>query len=404
MAINTVGLSYAGWTGKLDIDRAIKDINNTDNAWDAHLILQVLMNDAETGLGGISKNDAKSIIKAYEAYGNRYDIDVSSETLNINNAIKNDTLNDKNSLIRQGLINIDPVHYQDINGNKASMTPTTGTTTTNKNNSGTASTGSGTNNKKTTTTVKAPATTVGTVNTNTVSSPSTPPKFSSAEEAAKKHGIDYNYDNILAGYNKATNEYYDAAVAEQEANRTKYLQASNNYVNRIMNEYLDSYTNAAATASGRGTTAASALMTDLNAQSTNTANDLGMLQSVNNLEAYREAELANNPNLAQQYYNKLGTYLSDLSTSEYQANVNKYVNELDAYSQTYAADRLLSAAEASAAASKYAGLASSSKYAATAAANSTNNWNKLYNYYLTQYGNDKAAANAVINNIQGGKV
>jgi hypothetical protein len=164
-----------------------------------------------------------------------------------------------------------------------------------------------------------------------------------------------------------------------------------------MNEYLDSYANAAATASGRGTNAATALMTDLNAQQTNAANDLGMLQSVNNLNAYRKAELANNPNLAETYYNQLGTYLSDLSTAEYAANVNKYVKELDAYGQIYAANRLISAAEAEEAANKYAGLARYQAHQAQTKQESTTSAQKMYDYYKLIYG-DKAAANMVINN------
>ena len=156
---------------------------------------------------------------------------------------------------------------------------------------------------------------------------------------------------------------------------------------------------AAATAAGRGTQGAVAFMTDLNSQATNTANDFGMLQTINNLEAKRQAELANNPYLATEYYNQLGTYLSDLSTAEYTANVKKYVDELDAYGQTYTADRLLSAAEAKAASAKYAGLVQSKLYDAQAKSAAATSQQKLYNYYLQQFGGDKAAANAFINSF-----
>lgn len=233
----------------------------------------------------------------------------------------------------------------------------------------------------------------------------TPPKVKSAEEAADIYGIDYNLSNILKEYNDATNKYYDDLITEQNKDRTWFTQQTNNYANRITKDYLDSTTNAAQTATGRGTTAANTLSTDLYNQATANANDLGMLQAIENSNESRKAELENNPLLAEQYYNKMGTYLSSLATNLYASDVKKYVDELDAYAQTYAADRSLAASAANAAASKYAGLANAALYGAQgASANKTSNWQKYYNYYFNQFGNPQAAANAVESNILMGGV
>lgn len=273
-------------------------------------------------------------------------------------------------------------------GTKPSTTPTSNSTNPNTSGSGSGSSsnvgGSSSNSGSTGTKIETPV---------------EKPVYEGAEAVAKANGIDYNLANILADYNQRTNDYYDAATAEYEADRTRYVQASNNYANRIMEEYLDSYANAAATASGRGTQAAAALITDLNTQAEVASNDLGMLQTVNNLNAARKAELVNNKFLAEQYYNDLGTYLSQVSTAQYGADVNKYVKSMDAYAQRYAADRALAENEARAASVKYAGLANAaatkSSYTSSTAA-----WDRLYNYYLVRYnGNEEMASNAVINNL-----
>lgn len=288
---------------------------------------------------------------------------------------------------------------------------TTVTTAPNTSNGGTGSTGSGTKPSTTPATGGANSNTGGSGSSSNsggsssnsggtkIETPVAKPVYEGAEAVAKRHNIDYNLANILADYDQRTNDYYDAATAEYEGDRTRYVQASNNYANRIMEEYLNSYANAAATASGRGTQAASALITDLNTQAEVAANDLGMLQTVNNLNEARKAELVNNKFLAEQYYNQLGTYLSQVSTSQYGADVNKYVKEMDAYAQRYAADRALAESQAREASVRYAGLANTNLYKSQNAS-STASWQRLYNYYLTRYnGNEQMAANAVNKNL-----
>lgn len=224
------------------------------------------------------------------------------------------------------------------------------------------------------------------------------PKVYSAQELADIYGIDYNEQNILNDYNKSTNEYYDEAVKAQNDLRTQYAKNNARYVDQIADSYIDSYANAAPTAVGRGSLAANALSTQLNAAQLNAANDYGMMQSVNNLEEARKAELKENPNLAKQYYNNIGTYLSGLSAELNKSDVKQYVDQLDAYSQMYAADRSYQSYLAQANAAKYAGLANAAATNAATAANRANSFDKLWNYFYTSRGGDaNYASNAVAN-------
>ena len=408
--------TYANWFGKIDVNAALKDLKNTKTVVDGLSVVRNLMTDVYAGVGniGASDNDEAAVVKVLTAFKNKYNINSST----VNNII-NSWDSASKSYVNAGGLNLEDRVTNDYNNLAAAVkqvvqhagqkptqpnTSTTGgkgsfggggsagsrpSTNTNTNNSGTGSTGSGTNTNPN----------IGTNPNPVITTPVEKPVYEGADAVARANGIDYNLDNILADYNQRTNDYYDAATAEYNADRNRYVQASNNYANRIMDEYLDSYANAAATAAGRGATAASALMTDLNTQSVNTANDQGMLQTVNNLNESRKAELVKNKYLAEQYYNDLGTYLSQVSTAQYGADVNKYVKAMDAYAQEYAADRALAESAARAASTKYAGLANASAYKSSQAG-STSAWDRLYNYYLVRYnGNEKMASNAVINNL-----
>ena len=408
--------TYANWFGKIDVNAALKDLKNTKTVIDGLSVVRNLMTEVYAGVGniGASDNDEAAVVKVLTAFKNQYNINSSAV-----NKIINSWDSASKSYVNAGGLNLEDRVTKDYNNLAAAVKqavqpagqkptqPNTNTiggkgafggggsagsrpsTNTNTNNSGTGSTGSGTNTNPN----------IGTNPNSVITTPVEKPVYEGADAVARANGIDYNLDNILADYNQRTNDYYDAATAEYNADRNRYVQASNNYANRIMDEYLDSYANAAATAAGRGATAASALMTDLNTQSVNTANDQGMLQTVNNLNESRKAELVKNKYLAEQYYNDLGTYLSQVSTAQYGADVNKYVKAMDAYAQEYAADRALAESEARAASTKYAGLANASAYKSSRAG-STSAWDRLYNYYLVRYnGNEKMASNAVINNL-----
>ena len=220
----------------------------------------------------------------------------------------------------------------------------------------------------------------------------------SAQEMAKIYGVDYNLDNILADYNKQTNEYYNDAIAKQTEYRNDFARDNALFYDKLINEYLDSYKNTAATSTNKGIRTANALSNAINANNINAANDYGMLQSINNLGEAKKAELANNPYLAEQQYNKLGTYLSNLSANINTSDVKQYVDSLDAYSNLYSGSRQYQNYLAQAAQSKYSGLANAAKYNASATGDSS--LAKIYeNYFNLTRGNRKDAANAFVNTI-----
>lgn len=230
--------------------------------------------------------------------------------------------------------------------------------------------------------------------------PEKPPIYT-AEELAEIYGVadSYNYENLLNDYNNRTNEYYDSAVANQEALRSAYLRNNSQYMNNVVNSYLDSYKNAAPTAMGKGTIAANALSTQLGAGRMNSSNDYGMLQSVNNLEEGRQAELASNPQAAKEYYNNIGLMLSNLSSNINTSQVQQYVDQLDAYGKMYASLRTRKAYEAQAAAANFSGLAYAGATNAEAAAGGLSAWDNLYNFYYNYYKDSKKASNAVTSDL-----
>ena len=222
------------------------------------------------------------------------------------------------------------------------------------------------------------------------------PKILSAQEVANILGIDYNEANILNDYNKATNEYYDSAIKKLQGIRTDYNKNNTQYLDQIMNSYLESSKYTAPTASGKGTRAANALSTLISAAQSNALGDYDILQDINLQNEARKKDLANNPNLAKQQYNNLGTTLSGLSANFDQAKTKASVNKLDAYAQHYAADTSYRSQLANAQAAKYSGLANATATSAASTANKFNStWNNYYDYYKAAYGSGKSAANAI---------
>jgi hypothetical protein len=222
----------------------------------------------------------------------------------------------------------------------------------------------------------------------------------SAEEAAKKFGIDYNEANILKGYDEASNKKFDELTTAQSDLREQALRNNAQYIKQTADAYLDSYRNAAPTATGRGTLAANMLSNMINASDTLSYNDYGMMQSINALEEERKKELANNKMLAKDYYTNMGLYLSTLTANKNTADVQANIANLDKYAKEYAASRQTAAANAAAAASRYAGLAQAAGTNAGAAANSAlAKYYQYYNMYLnTMNGDTKAASSALVNN------
>lgn len=232
------------------------------------------------------------------------------------------------------------------------------------------------------------------------------PKVYSAQELADFYGISdlYNEANWLRDYNKKTNDYYDAALETQRDLRDDYAANNADQYRRTVEDYVDAYRNAAQTSNTRGTVAANTLSTMLGSGQNYAEDDYNLLQTENYLEEMRKADLANNPWLARQQYNNIGTYLSSLSAQKNASDVKQYVDTLDAYGQMYAADRAAQGLANQGIASKYNGLAQAQAVNAQTAANSyaaNSQWNKMYNYYLSVYGGDtKKASSAVTNNIQ----
>ena len=213
----------------------------------------------------------------------------------------------------------------------------------------------------------------------------------SAEENAERYGIDYNEQHILDDYNKKTNEYYQGALDELAKTRDDYKQNSIRQYDRTVSDYLNEYQNAAPTATQRGELAANALAEYMYSNAQLNDYDYSILQTDNNLRKAWEAELADNPNQARQYYNSIGTYLSQLGATQNQADVKQYIDALDAYSQMYAARQSTNSYIASGQAAKYAGLANAAATSASAKANPSNS-EQLYNYYLTITGGNKQQA------------
>lgn len=236
------------------------------------------------------------------------------------------------------------------------------------------------------------------------------PKYYTADELAEMHGVQdlYNEQKWLDDYNKATNKYYDEAVASQQDLRNAYAVNNGQYLDKTLDSYMESYANQAPTATAKGATAANALSTMLGAGQTYSNDDYSMLQTENLLEEQRKAELANNPNLARQQYNNIGMLLSQLGTDYYSSAVKEYVNQLDAYGSMYAGNRAAESLANSGTAAKYNGLLNASvKNAANTAGgyNSNKDYYDLYNYGLAiNNGNKTAADKFVVNALSTNRI
>lgn len=219
----------------------------------------------------------------------------------------------------------------------------------------------------------------------------------SADEAAEYLGITNDKQKWLDEMNDRTNDYYDAAVAEQQALRNDYVRNNANYINMLTDAYIDSTKYVAPTATNRGIQAANLMNTSMSADTTNSSNDYGMQQNIQNFEAQRKAELENNPYLAEQEYNNIKTMLSNWSANKNTSDIKQYIDRLDAYTNYYAADRAYQAYLSQANAAKYSGLANVSQNKAQAIANAygsnVNKYANMYELFKAGYGSDYAASN-----------
>lgn len=215
------------------------------------------------------------------------------------------------------------------------------------------------------------------------------PKVWTAAELAKFHDVEdqYNYDKILQKYNDATNQYYTDAVANQIMNNTNAEKSNTAYANRLINDYLSSYSNAAPTAVGKGTRAANALASSINADLANEEASSNLQSLVNSYVENQKNELANNPILARQEYNDMGKLLLQLGANYNTSEVQNYINALNAYDTAYAGMRNAQVNLAKNAAATYQNNAQAA-LANNAYTASKANDNMLRRAYQLKYGNE----------------
>lgn len=230
------------------------------------------------------------------------------------------------------------------------------------------------------------------------------PKVYTADELAELYGVKdlYDYNKILQMYNDASNKYYTDAIANQEQFNREAQLSNDIYINDILNNYANSYENAAQTAATRGTVAANLLQTMLGSSQTNEEYASNLNSIVNQYRENWKQELANNPILANDYYNSIGKALLNYGADRNTAEVQNFINHLNAYTTEYAGIRNAQSTLANAAANAYQSKANAA-LARNASDASWNMWN-AYQAYYNQYGKAagsqeyKDAANAYIYN------
>ena len=413
-----------GITGHIYADAIIRKMKGATYA-KSYQLLQDAYKSVNNGIGGFTANDAKQLAKIVDAMGKQYGI--TNQTDNVSYELKfmanNNRLKDKVSLTQLDtyMKGISPKALTgsttgDIKNGEATRRYGSESTTGKLPN---ASSNSTTTSSSNTTTTPTPTYTGGGGGGSRTNDAYIEwlqkkneesdrriyelehPKVMTADELAALHGIDYNEQHILDEYNKKTNEYYQNAIDEYYNLRNNLVGQASRNNQRTINDYLGAWDNAAPTAARRGELAANALSAYMNSNYALNTEDYNLAQAQNGLRSEWEAELAANPNTARQQHNAMGTTLAGLAATYNQSNVKQYIDQLDAYSQMYAANRAISAAAAQGVASQYAGLANAAATNASTSAKKYNSWEQLYNYFRNTYGStDKQASTAVTNNLQ----
>lgn len=226
----------------------------------------------------------------------------------------------------------------------------------------------------------------------------TKPKVWTADELAKHYGVEdlYNQDYINRMYQDATNKYYTDAVNEQ-LRYNKDAELSNSlYANQLLRSYVNSYNNAAPTAVGKGAVAANALNTMLGADMANETASSNLNNIVNDYKQQQQKDLVNDIVEARNHYETIGKWLLEQGVNTNTAEVQNYINSLEAYQTAYAGIRNAQVNLAKNAAAAYQQSAQASIANATYnAQNAADNiLNKVYQAYYGNYGNAQAAYNA----------
>lgn len=421
--------SYVGWTGHIDASGFAKDIKNMTYA-KAYQEFTNAYKEVGKGLGGFTKNDANNLVKMAEAIQKQYKVDTSDVTSYLNYIVKNNRYTDKTAIyeLEGYMLNISPKTLTgsttgSVKDGKAVNNGNNTGTLPNASNSSTTSNTSSSSSRTTTTTPSGGGVSTysgggGGGGSSQIDASVTwlqnqydelkqkiyeleHPKVMTAEELAELHDIDYNEEHILNEMNEASNQYYQNAIDDYYALRNNLVGQASRNNQRTINDYLGEWANAAPTAARRGELAANALSAYMNANYDLNAEDYNLNQAQNGLRSAWEAELAANPNEARQRYNRIGTALSTLSANLNTSQVKQYIDQLDAYSQMYAANRAVSSAAAQGVASQYAGLANAAATNASSQAQRYDSWQQLYNYYKSAYGaDDQQASTALTNNLR----
>jgi len=210
------------------------------------------------------------------------------------------------------------------------------------------------------------------------------PKVWTADELAEKHNLkdQYDYNKILQIYNDKTDKYYTDAVNTQRLANMDAERSNAGYANNLLNSYLSGYNNAAPTAVGKGTLAANALSTMLGADVANEEASSNLNSIINSYNEAWKKELAENATTARTQYNDMGKLLLQLGATYNTAEVQNYINALNAYDTAYAGIRNAQNNLASTAATAYQNNAN-----AALARNQYNNANAMAKYYQAYYGN-----------------
>ena len=222
------------------------------------------------------------------------------------------------------------------------------------------------------------------------------PKVWTADELAELYGVQdqYDYNKILQMYNDATNDYYTSAIDEQ--NKVNKDVAISNALaeNAYLNEYLKSYQNTAPTTANRAMLARNTLQTILNGQDINGELETNLNNLVRNYEQKRIDDLANNPILARDAYNSMGEWLLSQGAKMNTADVQNYINNINAYETRYTGIRNAQNTLAQGNVTAYQNNANAALYNAQAAQNDA--FGKYIDLYYKPLG-QKAADTAYVN-------
>lgn len=211
------------------------------------------------------------------------------------------------------------------------------------------------------------------------------PKVWTADELAELYGVkdQYDYDKILKMYNDATDQYYTDATNEQLRTNRDAERSNASYADSLLKTYLSGYNNAAPTAVGKGTLAANALSTMLGADKANEEASSNLNSIINSYKEAWDNEHAQNKTTARKQYNTVGEWLLNKGANLNSADVQNYINTLNAYDTEYSGLRNAQNNLASTAAATYQNNAN-----AALSKNQYNAANAMAKYYQAYYGNN----------------